>query len=97
MNKQIDNKELEIRKKRLVYRASHRGTQEMDILLGGFVRANIANYDAEQIEKLENFINEQDGELLKWILQQEAVPEHIDSGLIEQIRYFHTNKKNNNG
>ena len=35
------NNKLEIFKKKLIYRAGHRGTKEMDILLSSFVDKNI--------------------------------------------------------
>ena len=44
---------LEIFKKRLIYRASYRGTKEMDILLGGFVNKYINKFDENHLLELE--------------------------------------------
>ena len=46
---------LEILKKRLIYRASYRGTKEMDILLSKFVNKYIDTFDNMHLTELENF------------------------------------------
>ena len=49
--------QLEILKKRLKYRASYRGTKEMDILLGAFVNKNINFFDEIALFELDKFLN----------------------------------------
>ena len=51
---------LEILKKRLIYRASYRGTKEMDILLSAFVNKYIDSFDENLLSELENFLNFED-------------------------------------
>ena len=51
---------LKIFKKRLIYRASYRGTKEMDVLLGSFVNKYINDFDKTLLVKLENFLNLED-------------------------------------
>ena len=51
---------LKIFKKRLIYRASYRGTKEMDILLGAFVNKYINEFDENLLVDLENFLNFED-------------------------------------
>ena len=51
---------LEIFKKRLIYRASYRGTKEMDILLKSFVNKNLKTLDKEDLIELEKFLNYED-------------------------------------
>ena len=50
-------KELEIFKKRLIYRASYRGTKEMDILLTSFVKTYIDKFSENELLELEIFLN----------------------------------------
>ena len=47
---------LDIFKKRLLYRASYRGTKEMDILLSSFVRKYMSEFDEKQLLELEKFL-----------------------------------------
>ena len=49
------SEELKIFKKKLLYRASYRGTKEMDILLSAFVDKYINSFDMEQLKSLEKF------------------------------------------
>ena len=51
---------LEILKKRLIYRASYRGTKEMDILLSNFVNKYIDEFDQALLLDLEKFLNLED-------------------------------------
>ena len=57
---------LEIFKKRLVYRATYRGTKEMDILLSSFVKKHINTFNEESLFKLENFLNLSDEQILNY-------------------------------
>ncbi len=50
------SEELEIFKKKILYRASYRGTKEMDILLTGFVKKYINSFDNKQLKELETFL-----------------------------------------
>ena len=53
----VMSNKLEIFKKRLVYRATYRGTKEMDILLSSFVKKHINTFNEKSLVKLENFLN----------------------------------------
>ena len=57
---------LEMFKKRLIYRASYRGTKEMDILLGSFVNKFIKNFNESDLIELENFLNFDDDIILNF-------------------------------
>ena len=50
------SEELEIFKKKLLYRASYRGTKEMDILLSGFVKKYINEFNEDQLYELDKFL-----------------------------------------
>ena len=45
----------DIFKKKLLYRASYRGTKEMDILLSSFVKKYINGFDQNMLMNLKNF------------------------------------------
>ena len=50
------SEKLEILKKKILYRASYRGTKEMDLLLSTFVKKNINLFTESQLKELENFL-----------------------------------------
>ena len=52
-------------KKKIIYRASYRGTKEMDVLISSFVNSIINNLSDNELLELEKFVNLSDEELLK--------------------------------
>ncbi len=52
-------------KKRIIYRASYRGTKEMDVLISSFVKSVINNLNDEELLELEKFVNLSDEDLIK--------------------------------
>jgi antitoxin CptB len=66
---------VEARRKRLIWRASHRGTREMDLLLGGFAKSRIDRFSEAELDELETIIDLPDQELMGWILGGIPVPQ----------------------
>ena len=58
--------ELEILKKKLLYRAEYRGSKEMDLLLSTFVKKHINNFDTTQLKYLEIFLQFDDEKILNF-------------------------------
>jgi len=58
--------ELEIFKKKLIYRSNYRGTKELDILLSQFVKRNINNFDESQLRELDKFLDFEDDVILDY-------------------------------
>ena len=52
-------------KKRIIYRASYRGTKELDILISSFVNKIINDLKDNELIELEKFVNHDDQELIK--------------------------------
>ena len=52
-------------KKRIIYRASYRGTKEMDVLISSFVKSVINNLNDEELLELEKFVKLSDEDLIK--------------------------------
>ncbi len=79
---------MEARLKRLLFRSRHRGTQEMDILLGGFAERHVHELDAQQLDLFEALLEESDNDLFNWISGKEAVPEALNHGLMKLLQHF---------
>jgi antitoxin CptB len=80
--------DLSIRRRRLRYRAWHRGTKEMDLVLGPFADAHVETFGRPELERLEALMEEADTDLLKWVIGQEPVPAHADAALLHTIIAF---------
>jgi len=59
---------LEILKKKLLYRASYRGTKEMDMLLSNFVNKYINVFNESELNELEKFLQFEDEIILNFYL-----------------------------
>ena len=78
------NSKLEILKKRLIYRASYRGTKEMDILLSSFVNKYINTFDENLLLQLEQFLNFEDEVILNFY-NNKIIEKNIDKNEVSKI------------
>ena len=82
--------DIEIRRRRAAWRAHHRGTKELDILVGGFAAATLQGMGIEELERFERFLAVPDPELQAWLLSPApgvTGGEHAD--LVRAVRTFH--------
>ena len=75
-------------RKQLVYRAHHRGTKEMDLVLGGFADAHLGGFDAAELERFAAVLDLDDADFLGWVTGQGQVPEDSDSEMVRAIIAF---------
>jgi len=73
------------RRKRLLYRATHRGTKESDVIVGGFFTDMVAALSEAQVDEAEVLLEENDIDLMNWIMGREPAPDRWQSGLLPQI------------
>jgi antitoxin CptB len=79
---------LDDRRKRLLFRCWHRGTREMDLILGRFADAEIATLSDEELSTLERLIEVPDPDLYAALTGDVPLsPEHA-SALFERIKAF---------
>ncbi len=78
------SEELEIFKKKLLYRATYRGTKEMDILLTKFVQKYLNSFNDEQLKQLEKFLEFED-EIIYNFYNFDKVKKDIDKNKISEI------------
>ena len=58
-------------KKKIIYRSTHRGSKEMDLLLGNFVKENIDNFNEIDLKDLNNILSIDDEILYKWYFEKD--------------------------
>ncbi|MEM7775649.1 MAG: succinate dehydrogenase assembly factor 2 [Pseudomonadota bacterium] len=86
--------DLDTRRRRALYRANHRGTKEMDWMLGRFANAAVADMDPSELSVFEQFIAISDPELQPWLMDTPAQlpvapPDPAFADLIGRVRAFH--------
>ena len=64
--------DLDVRRRRAAYRASHRGTKEMDIVLGRYAEARLAAMSGDELEAFERFLALPDPLLTSWFANGET-------------------------
>jgi len=76
---------LDARRRRIVYRANHRGTHETDLLIGGFVAPRIATMSEDELDALEAVMELQDADLTDWLMGRAPIPTEKDSPMLQRL------------
>ena len=74
------------RRRRLLFRANHRGTHETDLLVGGYVAARIHKLSEAEIDALEEVMELPDADLADWLTGRRPIPPEADSPMLRAIR-----------
>ena len=61
---------IDLLKKKILYRSEYRGTKEMDLLLSKFVKKYINDFGIVELKQLEDLLNFDDDSLFKWYLNK---------------------------
>ncbi|MDX2027333.1 MAG: succinate dehydrogenase assembly factor 2 [Alphaproteobacteria bacterium] len=72
-------------RERLRFRSWHRGTREMDLLLGSFADVHLHGFTPEQLDDYEKLLTESDPDLYNWITGAEPVPAAQDSDVMRLL------------
>ena len=62
----------EILKKQIIYRSTHRGFKEMDLLLGNFVKKYINKFNDAELKDLEKLLFIEDEIIYKWYFEKKS-------------------------
>ncbi len=81
---------LDERRRRLLYRSWHRGTREMDLIMGRFADALIADMTDADLDDYERLMEATDPELYGWITGVEPAPADHDTTLLARLKSFRT-------
>lgn len=84
----LPNDRLDIRRRRLLFRCWHSGTQEIDLIVGSFAEACLADLDSVQLDRFETLLACPDPDLLDWIVNGVAPPPEHDHDLMHRLRGF---------
>ena len=75
--------ELELLKKKIIYRSSYRGTKEMDLLLSSFAAKNIDILSHEELKKLDDFMNCSDENISNFYLNKIPITSFNDKKILD--------------
>jgi len=79
---------IENRRKRLRFRSWHRGTKEMDLLMGSFADAHLSGFGREQLDRYEALLDVPEPVVYDWILGRSQPPADYDHDVMQLLLAF---------
>ena len=79
-------------RKRLIYKATHRGMMETDKLIGIFALARIVSFSNRELTSFDRLLDDSDNYLINWIMRMEEDHNRVDSKLITEIILFNNDQ-----
>jgi len=71
--------DLETYKKKIIYKASHRGSKEMDILLGNFINKYIELFNENELNIFDSILDCDDDDIYQWMIGKKDVPTRYEN------------------
>ncbi|GGD88896.1 hypothetical protein GCM10011390_04580 [Aureimonas endophytica] len=81
--------DLDIRRRKALFRSWHRGTREMDLVLGRFADAEIDRLDDAEMDDYELLMEAPDRDLFQWLTGEAETPQNYDTSVFRRIRSFY--------
>ena len=82
----MTNKEILLRQ--IIYRATHRGSKEMDILLGKFVKKYISDLNTDDLKNLNEIMTIDDDLIYDWYFNRINNKKIADNKVSQKLRNF---------
>lgn len=82
------SEELENRRRRAAWRASHRGTKELDLMIGRFAAEKLPGMDEGELSRFEAFLAVPDPELQDWLMAPLNAAAGEFAALVSDVRQF---------
>jgi len=79
---------LDARRRKLLFRAWHRGMRELDLIIGRFAESAIEQLTADELIDFEDLMEVPDRELLAWVTGEADVRANFDTALFRRLRDF---------
>jgi len=83
-----DDETLDVLRRRIRFRAWHRGTSEADLLLGGFVDRCIGGLASDELHMLDRLLEADDPVIDDWTRGRGVAPADYDNGVLEAFRRY---------
>ena len=79
---------LDVRRRKLLFRAWHRGMREMDLILGQYADQYLPDFTDAQFDEFEQILEVLDRDLLKWLTDESETPQEYDTPSSRDIIAF---------
>lgn len=65
------------KRRRLIFRSGHRGTKEMDIIMGSFATEFVPNFSEAELSEYDDLLCNNDPDLYNWITRKDEPPQDV--------------------
>ncbi len=83
-----EQEDIQTRRRRLLYRACHRGTKELDLILGEFAKHHLSGFNTDMLSRFELLLSHEEMILQAWLMGHVQLPPEADRELLQTIIYF---------
>jgi len=80
---------LDVRRRKLLFRAWRRGVRETDLIVGRFADAYIDRFDDAGLDAFERLIEMPNDELYAWVVGRADIPRNFDTAVLRELIRFH--------
>jgi antitoxin CptB len=80
--------DLDVRRRRIRFRAWHRGIREMDLIMGGFADAELAGLTEIELDQFEHLLDLPDPQVFAWLSGAEDAPDGEHNALLKKLGEF---------
>ena len=84
----MTTEDLESRRRRAQWRALHRGTKELDLMIGRFAAARLGDMDEKFLARFEAFLAVSEPQLQMWLLAPSLEAGCDFADLVGEVRRF---------
>lgn len=88
MSNDTQSDTLDLIRKKLRFRAWHRGTKEVDLIMGHFADQSLDSLGVDELEQFEALLDAPDLEVFGWIIGRDPVPTAYQNKVMEQLQNF---------
>ena len=78
----------DIRRKRLRFRAWHRGTKEADLVIGRFADRHLDEFDETELDQFEVLLEQNDADVMDWFTGKAQVDAEADNPVTRRLLAF---------
>jgi antitoxin CptB len=86
----LSSEGLDPRRRRLLFRAWHRGIREMDYIIGRFADAHLMTLSDAELDTFESWLDIPDQMFFGWVNGSLTAPDDTDGALFKRLRDFHS-------
>lgn len=84
--------DIDTKRKRLIFRSWHRGTREMDLILGSFADLYVPEFSAQDLTLYDEILHHSDPDLYNWISGKEDTPANYRNPVMDKLLAHNYNK-----